>query len=72
MTKKEFYASLPEKVKAKIRACRSEEEMRKILEQEKIELSVDVLDTVAGGGHGPCMEKWKVLENCPEDDCFCN
>lgn len=72
MKRKEFYESLSDEVKAKIKACRSEEEMLKVLEQEQIELSADMLDAVAGGGHTVCHEKWKVLEDCQDDDCFCD
>ena len=71
MKRKEFYESLSDEVKAKIKACRSDEEMLKVLEEGQIELSPDMLDAVAGG-YGICTEKWKVLEECPDDDCFCD
>ena len=49
MNWKEFYESLSEDVKAKLKACRSEEEMMKVLEDEKIELAPELLDGVSGG-----------------------
>ncbi len=52
MNKKEFYNSLSEDVKAKIKACKSEEEMMRVLDAEKIELDPELLDEVSGGG-GP-------------------
>ena len=39
MNRKEFYDSLSDEVKAKIKACQSEREMLKVLEEEQIELS---------------------------------
>ena len=72
MNKKEFYESLSDEVKEKIKACKSEQEMLKVLEDEQIELSPDLLDGVAGGGSGVCHEKWNVLKNCPSDDCICD
>ena len=49
MNRKEFYESLSEETKAKIRACKSEQEMLKILAEERIELDPDLLDSVSGG-----------------------
>ena len=49
MNKKEFYESLSDEVKAKIKACKTEEEMLKVLQDEKIELDPDMLDSVSGG-----------------------
>ena len=46
--------------------------MLQVLEDAQIELSPDLLDGVAGGGGGPCHEKWDVLKNCPSDDCVCD
>lgn len=66
MTRKEFYETLSDEVKEKIKACQSEEEMLKVLEQEQIELSPDMLEAVAGGAHAPCFEKW-----C-QDHCRCD
>ena len=51
MNRKEFYESLSEDVKAKIKACETEEEMLKVLDEEKIELDPEILDeaNVTGG-----------------------
>ena len=49
MNRKEFYESLSEDVKAKLKACKSEEEMMKVLDEEKIELDPAVLEGVSGG-----------------------
>ena len=50
MNSKEFYNSLSEDVKAKIKACKSEAEMMRVLDEEKIELEPELLDEVSGGG----------------------
>ena len=49
MNRKEFYESLSEETKAKIRACKNEQEMLKVLAEEKIELDPELLDGVSGG-----------------------
>ena len=49
MNKKEFYESLSDEVKAKIKACKTEEETLKVLQDEKIELDPELLDKVSGG-----------------------
>jgi hypothetical protein len=49
MNKKEFYESLSDEVKAKIKACKTEEEMLKVLQDEKIELDPELLESVSGG-----------------------
>ena len=55
MNQKEFYNSLSEDVKAKIKACKSEAEMMQVLDEEKIELDPELLDEVSGGGfHDTC------------------
>ena len=64
MNRRAFYESLSDEVKTKIKACRSEEEMLKLLEEERIELSPDMLDGVAGG-QGVCPYLY-----C--DHCGCN
>ena len=53
MNRKEFYESLSEEVKAKLKACKNEEEMMKVLEDEKIELDPALLDEVSGGEYIP-------------------
>ncbi len=50
MNKKEFYDSLSEDVKAKLKNCKSEEEMMSVLDEEKVELDPALLDEVSGGG----------------------
>ena len=49
MDLKEFYTSQSESVKAKLGACKSEEEMMQVLGEEGIELAPEVLDTISGG-----------------------
>ena len=51
MNKEEFYESLSEDVKAKIKACKTKEEMLRVLAEEKIELDPELLDSVSGGRH---------------------
>jgi len=55
MDRKEFYESLSEDVKAKLKACEAEEEMMKVLDAEKIELDPELLDE-ASGGYRTCPE----------------
>ena len=62
MNRKEFYNTLSEDVKAKIKACKTEEEMLRVLAEEKIELDSELLDSVSGGlvhkpnwGHERCQ-----------------
>ena len=52
MNRKEFYNTLSEDVKAKIKACQTEEEMLRVLSEEKIELDPDLLEGVSGGTRG--------------------
>ena len=49
MNRKEFYNSLSEDVKAKLKACKTEKEMLKVLDEEKITLDPELLDEVSGG-----------------------
>ena len=49
MNRKEFYNTLSEDVKTKIKACKTEEEMMRVLEEEKIELDSELLESVSGG-----------------------
>ncbi len=67
-TRKEFYESLPDELREKIKACRSEEEMQKLLEEARIELSPDILETVSGGGY----KKIGCSSLVCSDDCFCD
>ena len=59
MNRKEFYDSLSEDVKAKLKACKTEGEMLKVLEDEKIALDPELLDEASGGGvsdYGRCPQ----------------
>ena len=49
MNRKEFYDTLSEDVKTKIKACKTEDEMMKVLAEEKIELDTALLGSVSGG-----------------------
>ena len=71
MNRKEFYNSLSDEVKEKIKACRSEEEMLAVLQEEQIGLSPDLLESVSGGnqeliGHvdKECEDDEKPLLSC--------
>ena len=66
MNKKEFYNSLSDEVKAKIKACKTEEEMLKVLQDEKIELDPELLDKVSGGYIPPdvCSDSEMDLFSC--------
>ena len=68
MNRKEFYESLSEETKAKIRACKSEQEMLKVLAEERIELDPDLLDSVSGGNdnldHNNCNYKQCDHKSC--------
>ena len=46
---KEFYNGLSDEVKAKVKDCKSEQELKDVLADESAELSMDVLEGVAGG-----------------------
>ena len=70
MNRKEFYNTLSEDVKTKIKACKTEEEMMRVLAEEKIELDPELLDSVSGGlvhkpdrgeGHERCQHSSKSL-----------
>ena len=61
MDRKEFYSKLSDEVKAKIKACQTEEEMLQVLKEEKIELDPELLDQVSGGYIPPYA--------CPEECC---
>jgi hypothetical protein len=51
----DFYKSLPEEVKEKLKGCKSEEEAMDILKENMIEIPEDVLKKVAGGApYGDC------------------
>ena len=67
MNRKEFYESLSEETKAKIRACKNEQEMLKVLAEEKIELDPELLDGVSGGNNQldiSCNKKCEDHESC--------
>ena len=49
MDRMEFYNTLSEDMKARIKACKSEEEMMRVLADEQIELDPDLLENVSGG-----------------------
>ena len=67
MTKKEFYNSLSDELKAKIRTCKSEDEMLKTLEDAGVELDPELLEGVSGGTVSPCPEHDKTF-----NPCFCD
>ena len=70
MDLKEFYNSLSENVKEKLKACASEEEMLKVLEKENIELDPEVLEKVSGGRLHPGETEF-LIENDKRIDKLC-
>ena len=56
MDRKEFYNSLSEDIKAKLRECKTDEEMLKVLSDNKIKLDDELLMGVAGGGPHHCSK----------------
>ncbi len=72
MNRQEFYNSLSEDVKARIKACKSEEEMLKVLREESIELDPELLETVSGGNSAGCTCKTAMLDRrCKEKSWDC-
>ena len=67
MTRKEFYDGLSDELKTKIKACKTEAEMRKVLEDAGVELSPELLEGVSGGTVDPCPEHYKGF-----NPCFCD
>ena len=65
MNRKEFYNTLSDDVKAKIKACKTEDEMLKVLGEEGIALDDDLLDSVSGGNKGGCPRH-------KSQGCVCN
>ena len=49
MNLKEFYTSQSEEVKERLKACKSVEEMKQVLDEENIELDPEMLDDISGG-----------------------
>ena len=68
MNRKEFYNSLSEDVKARLKACKTEEEMLKVLQDEKIELDPELLESVSGGNQNVC----DFSPTCDNANCTCN
>ena len=64
MNRKEFYNSLSEDVKAKLKNCKTEEEMMSVLDAEKIELAPELLDEASVAG-GYCRHYFPCGGNCP-------
>ena len=54
MNKNEFFANLPEELKEKLKACKSEEEMKALLKDAQIKLPDELLEAVSGGGPFGC------------------
>lgn len=63
MNRKEFYNSLSDEVKEKIKTCKSEEEMLAVLQEEQIELSPDLLESVSGGNQNILLHNEENSEN---------
>ena len=65
MNQKEFYDSLSEDIKERLKACKTEEEMMKVLDEEKIELDPGLLDGASGGASKFRYEN----RNCSDHTC---
>ncbi len=59
----EFFKSLPEEVKEKLKNCKSEEEAMDILKENMIEIPAGELKKISGGGMYGC-EKYIPFETC--------
>ena len=71
MNRREFYNTLSEDVKKKIKACQTEEEMLRVLAEEKIELDPELLDSVSGGGPSAGPKVGQCGSHCYAD-CRCD
>ena len=63
---KEWFDSLDEDLQNKVMECKNIKELKDLLTEEKIELSDELLDTIAGGSSGtddPCYIRYM----CPVD-----
>ena len=49
MSEKDFFDNLSDELKAKLRACKTEDELKKVLADAGIELDPDALADTAGG-----------------------
>ena len=49
MSAQNFFDSLSDEVKAKLKDCKTDEEMKKVFADADIELDADVLESVSGG-----------------------
>ena len=56
MNRKEFYNTLSDDVKEKIKACKTEDEMLKVLGEEGIALDDELLEGVSGGYGDGCWD----------------
>ena len=54
MDRKEFYNTLNDDIKMKLKACKSDEEMLKVLKENNIRLDDELLKGVTGGGRLHC------------------
>ena len=64
MDLKELYNNQSEEVKAKLKACKSEEEMMQVLDEEGIMLDPEILDKISGGALPIPIE-----DDSPDDWC---
>ena len=72
MNQKELYSSLSEDVKSKIKACKTEEEMMKVLSEADVELDPELLESVSGGVYPECKKDWDECEHGCFSHCTCN
>jgi len=62
MTHEEFYNSLSDELKEKVKACTSLEEMKAVLKEAGIELDSEVLEGLGGDSNEYCF-----CNECPLD-----
>ncbi len=65
--KKELLNGLTEEQIAKVKACKSQEELLKLAKEEGVELSDEQLNTVSGGGFF-CSDPTVSCPKCGSDD----
>ena len=70
MNDKNTFDNFSDEFKAKLSACKTEEELKKVLADEDIELDPDALDAVSGGKHcssysGTTICRVKQPPSCP-------
>ena len=65
MSEKNLFDSISDEIKAKLKECRTKEELEKVLAETGLKLDEDLLQTVAGGfGHDDLLAGICKLDFC--------